>query len=129
MLGLPRVSANIAKKKCQRVVASHFFFSGNRETFIETFLRLFQFVFKCGCTVTALPVLIFRASTGSWKRTGRTQSLIYVLTKCIKRCGTKFTEPQTLEWKKDCFSIYNLIAIFFFKFSTSFSIRVIKLEV
>jgi len=115
MLGFPRVSANIAKKKCQRVVASHFF-SGNRETFIETFLRLFQFVFKCGCTVTALPVLIFRASTGSWKRTGRTQSLIYVLTKCIKRCGTKFTEPRTLEWKKDCFCIYNLIAKFFSNF-------------
>jgi len=70
MLGLPRVSAR--KKKVPACRREPLFFSGNRETFIETFLRLFQFVFKCGCTVTALPVLIFRASTGSWKRTGRT---------------------------------------------------------
>jgi len=106
--------ANITKKKIP-ACRHEPLFSGNRETFIETFLRLFQFVFKCGCTVTALPVLIFRASTGSWKRTGRTQSLIYVLTKCIKRCGTEFTEPRTSEWKKDCFCMYtyNLIAKFF----------------
>lgn len=78
-------------------------FSGDQETFIETFLRLFQFVFKCGYTVTALPVLIFRASTGSWKRTGRTQSLIYVLTKYIKRRGIYWASNSRM--KKGLFCI------------------------
>jgi len=71
MLGLPRVSANIAKKSAS-VSSRATFFQKTGKRSSRTFLRLFQFVFKCGCTVTALPVLIFRASTGSWKRTGRT---------------------------------------------------------
>lgn len=96
--GLPReFQLTSQKKKEKRKVAAcrrGALFSGGWEAFIETFLRLFQFVFKCGCTVTAPPVLIFRASTAPWKRTGRTQSLIYVLTKYIKRRrrAAEFTE-------------------------------------